>query len=347
MKYNEQMLNYYPEVIKAIREFQVLIETQSVEIEALHSELSAILANAYVSTSDFNQIERWEQYLNIVPLPQGEDSDIQWLTDRRATILARLYTPEKLNSSSINEIVKIFTGGTAKSWFKDGTIYVEITPPPDNRQYKFANVEQELAKKIPAHLMFDISRDYWEWGNLFDQCKTWQDVSNSYGTWEDVLLNVVTAPPEDEGITFTMNGSEYQFPSNATWREYCADDELNFNGSVFFIIDEVVYYYGAKVLDSSNRPVDPDDEIVNGASYIGYWGSIFYLIDIDRVTHVFGLTEGMTWGEWCSSEYNTLGMSVDDYGSVKYNGEEVMEPDNGFYQSGEHQIIVDHTYYVV
>lgn len=194
INYNEQMLNYYPEVIKAIREFQVITETQSVEIANLHWEIFNTLGNAYITSADEPKISQWEHLLGISPLPQGEDDFSRWLDDRRATIIARLYSPEKLNSTSINEIVNIFTGGSARSWFKNGTVYVEITPPPDNRQYKFANVEQEISKKIPAHLAFEISRNYYEWGEILNSHPTWGDVSNEFDSWEDILLTVATQP---------------------------------------------------------------------------------------------------------------------------------------------------------
>lgn len=186
--YNEHMLNYYPEIIKSIREFQVLIGTQSMQVEEMHEELTKILGNAYISTADESQIAKWEQFLGIVPLPQGEDTLETWLNDRKETILARLYKAEKLNTKSIADIVKIFTGGTATSYFKDGTIHVLISPPKDNKQYKFENVEQELRKKIPAHLMFQVSRNYYTWLQVRSNYPTWGDVNNSFANWEEVLM---------------------------------------------------------------------------------------------------------------------------------------------------------------
>lgn len=188
--YNKQMLNYYPEVIKAIREFKLIIEAQSVEFEKLHNILSQTLANAYIRTADESRIAEWERFLKIVPLPQGNDSYETWLEDRRSTILARLYSTPKLNKKSIDDIVSIFTGGTAKSYFKDGTVYVRIYPPKNNRQYKFENVEQELRIKIPAHLEFKVDRNYYTWFEINEKYATWEDVKNNFSTWEDVLLNV-------------------------------------------------------------------------------------------------------------------------------------------------------------
>lgn len=187
INYNEQMLDYYPEIIKSIREFQVMINTQSLQVEEMHAELTRLLSNNYINDADEVTISRWEKLLGIRPLDQGEDDLAVWLEDRRETILARLYSVEKLNSQSISKIVEIFTGGTATSHFKDGVIHVSIKPPPGNKQFKFDNVEQELRKKMPAHLMFRVSRDYYTWLKAKGDCETWDDVKSNFTTWEDLL----------------------------------------------------------------------------------------------------------------------------------------------------------------
>lgn len=189
INYNEQMLNYYPEVIKAIREFQYLIETQSLQVEEMHKELTKMLGNAYVSDADENRLSDWENFLGIIPLPQGDDDLETWLSDRRETILARLYNSPNLNTQSISDIVSIFTGGTAESYFENGTIYVLISPPENNKQYKFANVEQELRKKIPAHLGFEVGVNYFTWEEVQRASPTWNDVSDDHDDWNDVLYH--------------------------------------------------------------------------------------------------------------------------------------------------------------
>lgn len=186
--YNQQMLDYYPEVIKAIREFQILIKTQSLQVEDLHAELTKLLGNAYIDTADETRIADWERVLGITPLPQGDDDFDTWVSDRRETILARLYSSQKLNTKSISDIVQIFTGGTAASYFRDGVIYVLISPPKNNKQYKFENVVQELGRKIPAHIMFQVDRAYSTWLQCNENNATWGDVMNNFANWEEVLL---------------------------------------------------------------------------------------------------------------------------------------------------------------
>jgi hypothetical protein len=141
------MLNRYPEVVKAIWEFQALIKTQSLEVEAMHKELSKILSNAYITTADETKIIKWEEFLGITPLDQGDDDLETWLSDRKETILARLYNVEKLSEKSIADIVKIFTGGSTVSYFKDGMIHVIIFPPKDNNiVYLFAKKRNSIYK---------------------------------------------------------------------------------------------------------------------------------------------------------------------------------------------------------
>lgn len=189
--YNEQMLNYYPEVIKAIREFQVLINTQSVEVSRLHEELTRLLGNAYIVSADENRINMWEQFLGITPLPQGDDSLETWLSDRRETIMARIYQTPKLNTESISNVVNIFTGGSATSYFKDGIIHVLISPPRDNKKFKFENVEQELKQKAPAHLFFSVMRNYQAWAKIKTDHITWGDVLADHSDWGEVLHPVL------------------------------------------------------------------------------------------------------------------------------------------------------------
>ena len=192
INYNEQMLNYYPEVIKAIREFQVLIETQSLQVEEIHEKLVDLLEGAYIGTAHEDRISEWERVLGIDPLPQGDDDLETWLSDRRETIIARLYNPQRLNTQSISEIVQIFTGGKATSYFKDGTIHILIAPPKNNKKYKFENVEQELKQKVPAHLLFTVSRDYRAWAKVKTDHITWANVLADHVDWDEVLHPVIT-----------------------------------------------------------------------------------------------------------------------------------------------------------
>lgn len=124
--------------------------------------------------------------LNIAPLADSS------LDDRRDTIIARIRGQGKLNTALISSIVNAFTGGTANSYIEDSVLYVEITPPPNNKQYQFANVEQELKKKAPAHLGLNVSRHYSTWGQIKEKFANWDAIKSTFTDWEEVKLYIVT-----------------------------------------------------------------------------------------------------------------------------------------------------------
>ena len=182
--YKERMNGYYPMVVRSILEFQAIIDSEYPEFEDLDKGKNTVINDAYLLTMEEDRIIQWEQILGIIPLP---DSTVD---DRRDTIIARIRGQGKLNTTLINSIVNAFTGGTANSWVENSCLYVEITPPPGNKQYQFANVQQELSKKVPAHLGFNVSRNYYTWGEVNDKFNTWEDVKNDMPKWEDVYLFV-------------------------------------------------------------------------------------------------------------------------------------------------------------
>jgi hypothetical protein len=180
------MNDYYPQVVQNISEFKAIIDAEYPEFELKSNAITRVTNDAHLSTMSLERVEQWERILGISQL-EGSTLD-----DRRETIIARIRGQGKLNTSLINSIVNVFTGGTANSWVEGSTLYVEITPPPNNKQFKFANVEQELKNKVPSHLGFNITRRYTTWGELKDMFKTWGDVHNELPTWMDVYL---LAPP--------------------------------------------------------------------------------------------------------------------------------------------------------
>jgi hypothetical protein len=180
----DRMFNYYPKVIQTILEFKAITDHEGQELNDLRVGLDDVIANAYLGTMLEDRIILWENVLGIRPL-EGTTFE-----DRRETVIARIRGQGKLNTTLINNIVNVFTGGTAISWVEDSVLYVEITPPPNNKQFVFENVEQELLNKVPAHLDFKVSRNYYTWGDIKDNFATWNDVQTELGTWESVYLFV-------------------------------------------------------------------------------------------------------------------------------------------------------------
>ena len=184
MTSSERMREYYPDAIRRILEFQALLQGEGVEIDILKDGISISVNEAYLTTMSEDRISEWEKALGIAP---SEDDTIQ---DRRDVIIARIRGQGKLNTALINSIVGAFTEGVADSYIQDGVLHVDITPPPNNKQDKFKNVESEISKKSPVHLGLSVKRNYATWGEVKDNFADWSAIK-SFSDWNDLVLYVV------------------------------------------------------------------------------------------------------------------------------------------------------------
>lgn len=179
----ERMLKYYPEVIQRLIEFQALIKAEGFEVDFIGNDIELIVNEAYLLTMGENRIAEWEKALGIAV--NVEDS----IEDRREVIIARIRGQGKLNTALINAIVSAFTNGTADPYFRDSVLHVDITPPPNNKQFKFANVERELMKKIPAHIGLSVKRDYATWGEVRNNFADWNAIYQ-LTNWEELAAYI-------------------------------------------------------------------------------------------------------------------------------------------------------------
>lgn len=184
--YRERMMGYFPQVISVIKEFQAIVDSEYPELDTLNNESNDVLNNAYLLSMGEERIAQWEKILDINIV---DDSTLE---DRRDVIIARLRGQGKLNTTLINAIVNTFTGGSANSWVENSVLHVEVTPSPNNKQYKFENIERELKNKVPTHLGLEVMRNYYTWGEVIEIATTWDDVKSTFNTWEDVLLYVAS-----------------------------------------------------------------------------------------------------------------------------------------------------------
>lgn len=189
----ERMWNYYPEIVKKIKEFPAMVQAKCPEMGFLSEERVKILNNAWMLTMDETRVKQWERLLGIVPLPDST------LEDRRETIAARVYGGYKLNTESIRAIVNIFTQSGCRSYFRDSTIYVIIYPPSGDKTYKFENIENELWRRVPAHLNLNVSRSYSTWGDVNNHHASWDTLYNEYNNWEDVYFWLPENSPANGG----------------------------------------------------------------------------------------------------------------------------------------------------
>lgn len=179
----DRMLNYWPQVIQRILEFQAFIKSEGFEIDFLTGDIEVSINEAYLTTMGEDRISSWEKALGIV------SSTTDTVEDRREAVIARIRGQGKLNTALINSIVNTFTGGTAISYIENSVLYIKITPPPNNKQYKFENVVRELSKKVPAHLGLSVTRNYSTWDDIKTNFASW-DAVKAQDDWETIKLYI-------------------------------------------------------------------------------------------------------------------------------------------------------------
>lgn len=176
----ERMLNYYPKVVQQILEFQAIIKSEGFEVDFLKSDVQLLVNEAYLTTMGEERVASWEKALGMYYSPTDT------LQDRRDAVVARIRGQGKLNAALINSIVNAFTGGTAISYIENSVLHVKITPPPNNKQFKFDNVRRELAKKVPVHLGLEVMRNYATWKEIQDNFSDWNTVKQ-LASWENLF----------------------------------------------------------------------------------------------------------------------------------------------------------------
>lgn len=146
-------------------------------------ELADVIDSAYldtrIMTASAERLTEWETDIGLA-------SEGRTLDQRRKFILSLLRGSGKLNEAKINNIVNTFTGGTAVSVVRDGTLTVTITPPSLGETYLFPDVENALSVRVPAHLELKVVRHYSTWEDIRKTASSWGDLRTSFSNWAAV-----------------------------------------------------------------------------------------------------------------------------------------------------------------
>jgi hypothetical protein len=98
------ILNYYPPVIKQIREIQAIAKAEDLEFEKLKLAINEVLNNMFVFTANERGIKRFETILGITP------KSTQTLDDRRINIIAMM-NRRKMSLSELTAMLSNYSEG--------------------------------------------------------------------------------------------------------------------------------------------------------------------------------------------------------------------------------------------
>lgn len=181
----DRMKSYYPPVVIGIKDIEAIVDAEFPEFETLNDSQMQLIYDKYLVSGEVSEdrIRAWETELEL-SVPVGATME-----DRRDAIVARIRGGTKLNTATISNIVNAFTGGQARAYIQNSTLYVAILSPADNKSYIYENVEREIERLKPAHLGLSVYRAYKTWGQINTNYSTWGDVMADSETWFEVLYN--------------------------------------------------------------------------------------------------------------------------------------------------------------
>ena len=159
MQREVDILNYYPNVIAEIEEFQHLANAVNPELNKLWGKYKNIFDNQFISSLDESGCLLWEKLLKITAM--GTDT----LDDRRFRILARLnenipYTYRKLENMLTTLCGNDYTMQLQNNEYR---LIVRIAL---SVQKQFNEVKKLLTKFVPANIIIDLDLLYNQYKNL-------------------------------------------------------------------------------------------------------------------------------------------------------------------------------------
>lgn len=160
---NIDILDYLPDVIKDVTEYQEIANAENPTINTLWENHRKTFNNQFINTLDEQGCARWEKMLDITP--KGTAT----VEDRRLAILARInaslpYTYRQLENFLRNICDDDYT------MTLDHTNYTLTVLLNLSRQNQFDEVSNLLTRVIPANLICNVSLKY----NKYKSIKPYQ-----------------------------------------------------------------------------------------------------------------------------------------------------------------------------
>lgn len=174
------LMEYLPEIYHDILEFNVIFDTENIELDQLHSEVDKIMLDAFIRTASAERITRIETFLGF----KGEGT----LEQRKSYLIALMQKGQKLNEESIKDIANAITGSDCIVTFFGSDeldnpqqgfslLQVQVLSPENNRDYRYEDIVKALRPLVPAHIKLLVVRFF----------ATWEDIGDNFSDWNAVM----------------------------------------------------------------------------------------------------------------------------------------------------------------
>ena len=177
-----KLIEYLPLFLQDILEFQVICNTESIELDAIYNSIDKTLLNAFVQTASVDKITKFEMFLGF--------KGVGTLEQRKAYILALFRKGKKLSGETIKEITNTITGSDCIVTFFGSDelnnpqptyplLQIQVLSPDNNKDYRYDDVLKTIKPLVPGHVKLMVIRFFANWSDVMANFQDWNAVKSS------------------------------------------------------------------------------------------------------------------------------------------------------------------------
>ncbi len=177
-----QLLEYLPEISRSIKDYKVLLETETPELIQLFEELEQLQKNGFITTADLQGIKRWEQLLNIIP-------DSIDLEERRATVLGRWNRSLPYTLHRLKECLDVLVGRNGYQIDLQPQAYLFELFAEDQPLSMLHTMRSLVKEMLPANLVFRLCNNIRLNTDIVLTYNITQDFYTEYSIFPTIIRN--------------------------------------------------------------------------------------------------------------------------------------------------------------
>lgn len=176
---------HVPDYISEITEFNILYNTENLELDKLYASLGTIKSDAFITTASNDAISRREKFIGVKP---------EGTLEHRKNYLKSLNSrSNKLNETTIKSIAKAIAGSDCIVKFYGanevnnpelgyGLLRVQVLSPDGSINYRYEDIERALKPLVPGHLKLVVIKYFSRWMDISLNFSDWNTVK-SFSSW--------------------------------------------------------------------------------------------------------------------------------------------------------------------
>lgn len=145
----EEIVSYGPKWLTEYREMDAVYRFAGWTLDLMAYWLERIVNNQFPSEADEQAIRIYEQVLNLDPDPDDT------LEERRRTVAAYYSGTGKMSRSTIQSIVRTYSGCDSELWWFGNTLQIRVFCD-EGTQFSNKKIYNIVERRMPAHIGFSV-----------------------------------------------------------------------------------------------------------------------------------------------------------------------------------------------